>query len=524
MAGHVDNELRDELMTRFRWAVADKLGFVPFPHQAEWWLASDGLFLTDQVVEPGEGVLVRLPGLEPKTFREEWRRALPRPKGRARVIADLGSFKIGKSHAASIWAAGFAAVPNARVKLVGIEYDICAPEFEYLIEALCSDRGMGLKYTSMQNRPRDGRMYLDLENGARYEARSWERKDGLKGKEDDCYIFCEAYQLPGLEAYTDFKQNLTARNGYAVFPTTPDRPWVEIFHQHGHGDPEFDTWQCVCGVKRDVNPMTFDQEQKDRDRKLMTKEKFGIHYEGQIGRYVGSVFNYQRGQRLLSTTTHPDCWIDPKAAPTRTNFTIPKHWEVFGAADTGTFMSALFAALSPEGDLIYFDEAPNYRYVGGQHEFDEAVTISAWKRRVRVTMDRFGVRGLWADQNSQFKRELLSAPHSIVLYGAKARLEQRTEVLREYCQAGKVYLAPWLEVLPYELEQASWPDETTAGGRFQRLKKADHTLDGAEHIAALRPRSPQVDDPEDDDRFWIEQFAGRRLGTTKTCDPHLGVM
>jgi hypothetical protein len=193
-----------------------------------------------------------------------------------------------------------------------------------------------------------------------------------------------------------------------------------------------------------------------------------------------------------------------------------------GAADTGTFTSAVFVALSPDGDLVVFDEVPNYRYIGGRPELDEAMSISTWKRRVRVTMDRFEVGGLWADQNSQFKRELLLAPNSIMLYGAKARLEQRTEVLREYCSHGKLYLAPWLEVLPHELEQAAWPPEATAGGRFQRVKLHDHTLDGVEHLAALRPRSAILD-PEPDDRLWVEAFAGRRLHHLQG-DPHLGVM
>lgn len=502
-------------MTAFRWAVAEKMGVTLFPHQAEWMLASDGLLLTDQIVPDGDGLRVRLPD---DTIVS--RRLLPRPQGRAHVVAALGSFKTGKSWSAALWASGLAAVPNARVKLIGIEYDTCAPEFEYIVEFLLSDRGMGMKYDSLQNRPRDGRMWLDLDNGARYEARSWERKDGLKGKEDDAYVFCEAYQLPGLEAYTDFKQNLDKRNGYAVIPTTPDRPWVEIFHQHGHGDPDFPTWQCICGTERRANPFTFSAEQKERDRKLMTREKFGVHYEGAIGRYVGSVFQYRRGQRAFTPTTHPDCWKDPDGPATLSNFTIPAHWETLGAGDTGTFTSGLLATLTPDGDLLFFYEQPNYRYIGGRHEFESSSSISSWKRTMRAAMDASGVRELWADQNSQWKREMLAEPSSILLRSATAQLEQRTEILREYFQHGKVYLAPWLEVLPYELEQAQWPEDTTAGGRYRRLKKQDHTLDGAEHIAALRPRSVQTEYV--DRRLWIEQFTGHSL-RRPAVDPVMGI-
>jgi hypothetical protein len=337
----------------------------------------------------------------------------------------------------------------------------------------------------------------------------------------NCYVFCEAYQLPGIECYTDFKQNLDARKGYAIFPTTPDRPWVEIFHQHGHGDPEFPDWQCVCGVARDVNPTSFDASQKEKDRKLMTREKFGIHYEGQIGRYIGSVFNYQRGQRQFTTTTHPDCWRDPANGSVIENFQIPAHWETFGAADTGTFTAGLLAALSPTGDLLFVYEQPNYRYIGGKHEFLDGASIATWKRDMRRAMDAARVRDLRADPNSQWKRELLSEPNGIHLRAGTADLEQRTEVLREYFQHGKVFLAPWLEVLPYELEQAQWPDDTTAGGRYRRVKKQDHTLDGAEHIAACRPRSVLV--AERKPKLWIEEFTGHALTSTPTANPHMGI-
>lgn len=530
----VDPALRDAVLTEFRQAVCRRLGIVPFLHQAKWWAATDGLIVHDAppVADDSPSVQVLI-GEDSALPQERWlerrlingqpfvvvRRATSaRPHGRARVVADLGSFKIGKSLSSAIWASGFAAIPGARIKLIGFEYDTCAPEFEYLVEALCSARGMNIRPDSLQNRPRDGRMWLDLQNGARFEARSWDRKEGLKGKEDDAYIICEAYQLPGLECYTDYKQNLEKRKGYFVVPTTPDRPWVKVFHEHGHQDPQYPDWECVCGVKRSVNPYTFDASAKAKDRGLMTKEKFAIHYEGQLGEFVGSVFGYVRGQRQCTPTTHPDCWIDPHGAARPENFRIPAHWTVLGAADTGTFTSGLLAAVSPNGDLIFFYEQPNYSYVSGVHEFDPQVTISTWKAQMRRAMDRWGVRFLLADENSQFKRELAAFPDPIALRGAKVGLEQRTEVLREYFQAQKVFLAPWLSVLPYELERAQWPEETTGAGRFGRKKKQDHTLDGAEHIAATRPLTKHVE------KRPAQRFIESLLGPAKKVGhPHLGV-
>jgi hypothetical protein len=515
----VSVEMRDAMMTEFRQRVFARMDFVPFPHQAEWILAGDGWLLGDGSPAEGEPRYeVRMPDMS-----TEWRAITPRPGGRARVLADLGAYKAGKSKGGGMWATGFAAIPEARVSLVGLEYDICAPEFEYIVEALLSEQGMNLKYDSLQNRPRDGRMWLDLPNGARYEAKSWERKDTLKGKEIDAYLFCEAYMLPGIECYTSVAQNLRARKGYGLFATTPDRPWVGAFHDRGHG--LLPDWHCTCSVPSSVNPFTFDQGAMDRDDPskggLMTREKFAIAYQGKLGDYVGRVYNYQRGDtaHVFGLRTHPALFKDGATSATLANLKLPEGWVVIGAADTGAFMSGVFIAFSPEGEAFVLAEVPNYRYVGGEPEVDPQSSIPSWAGTMELAMAAWNVRSLWADSNSQFKRELANN-HGITLRGSPANLETRTEVAREYLQARKVWLAPWLDVLPFELEAAEWPDAGSVTGRFQRLKRYDHTLDCFEHVLAQRPRGkrPAPKRP----LLWVEEFAGRLLRDRRRGDPHLG--
>lgn len=216
----------------------------------------------------------------------------------------------GKSWGGALWLSGFAAVPNGRVDLIGLEYDICSPEFEYLAEMLLSDRGLGLPYRRYHNQPKAGRMLIELNTGCRFECRSWERKDILKGKERDCYYFAESYMLPGLSAYTSIAQNLRKRRGWAVFTTTADRPWVTIFHEHGHGKRA--EWHCTCNVHARENPYTFSQHDYDRDHPdgggMMTREQFAVSWEGKLGEYVGRVYNYQRGDRVFDPSTHPEFW------------------------------------------------------------------------------------------------------------------------------------------------------------------------------------------------------------------------
>jgi hypothetical protein len=481
MAGIVSNNLRDQLITAFRERVCLTVGAAPFLHQREVWAASDGLILTGEETDASKGLSIRCE--DGSIIHSGY---APRAQGRARFLADLGAFKIGKSYGAALWASGFAAVPGALVSLVGLEYDVCAPEFSYLVEFLLSQRGMNLKAESLQNRPRDGKMWLDLPNGCRYEARSWERKDTLKGKENDAYVYCEAYMLPGIECFTGFSQNLRARRGYAYFATTPDRPWIKLLHELGHGaDPE---WHCTCSIPADANPYTFDPVAKKRDVTLMTKEKYAIHYEGQLGDFVGRVFNYQRGNYTFTPVSHPALFLEAgrTGIGDRDYLRVPSGWEIVGGVDTGTFTSGLLVAFDPDGIAYVLDEFPNYRYIAGSPERDESLTIPEWARGISQRSLSLGGRtAFWADPNSQFKGELRN--YSVNLLPAKAPVETRTEITREYFEHKRILLAPWLSVLPFELENGAWPEEASAAGKFARIKDRDHTLDCLEHILARRP-------------------------------------
>jgi hypothetical protein len=325
----MDLTVRDQRIFAFRREVYKRIGFVPFEHQVEWQLAEEGLLLIRGAVpapgSPAVAVLVYesdlVPGDTPVrtliingfTCAVVRRGVRPRPGGRAKVIADLAAYKAGKSFGLGNWLAGFAIVPGL-IQLIGLEYGTSEPEFNYLIDAVISDRGMRMPYTKLQNDKRNGRMILRLETGCTYEVKSWNRKEALKGARITCYAYTEAYQLPGLECFTSVAQNLRELNGAAVFATTPDRPWVGVFHDFGHGlDPQ---WSCTCGVDSRCNPFTFSQRARDRDDPkrggIMTRERFAIAHEGKLGSYVGSVFDYQIGQLHFTPQTHPYLWDDTK--------------------------------------------------------------------------------------------------------------------------------------------------------------------------------------------------------------------
>ena len=125
----------------------------------------------------------------------------------------------------------------------------------------------------------------------------------------------------------------------------------------------------------------------------------------------------------------------------------------------------------------------------------------------------------WADPNSQFKAEFRQ--YGVHLLSSRTPVETRTEISREYFQHGKIWLAPHLSILPFELENARWPEEASAAGKFSRVKDRDHTLDSMEHILSKRPRGHR-DTPRKGDGSWLSSWAPDAKKRV-AFNPHLGV-
>lgn len=317
-----DARARDRLVAEFRRRVYDTIGFAPLYHQADWQVASEGWTLIDAEPLPGERYLwisVGDPADTDYLYEQRHQRLItvrrvlmPRLGGVAHHLTNLTAFKGGKSFGTAAWATGFAVLPNAQVDFIGLEYATSEPEFGYLLEFLLSEppHGMNLRFNHKINNALQGRMQLELTNGMTFVCKSWKQREQLKGRKKTAYVYTEAYQLPGLVCYTSVRQNLRQLTGYAVWPTTPDRPWVGYLHKRSHGaDPD---WHCTCGVTDAANPVTFDQKARDaadpEKGGIMTREKFAIAHNGQLGSFVGRVYNIAQGSHLFTPAKHPMLW------------------------------------------------------------------------------------------------------------------------------------------------------------------------------------------------------------------------
>ena len=201
---------------------------------------------------------------------------------------------------------------------------------------------------------------------------------------------------------------------------------------------------------------------------------------------------------------------------------IPEDWDVLAGADTGTYMSGVIAAIPPidEPPIYFLEEFPNYHYVGGQIEL-LGITVREWIQTFGARLKHLSqseTTFAWVDRNTTFISEI---GEGLAFERNFVHQELRTEILREYFQQGRVFMAPWLQILPYELEHASWPDPgTVRAGRYIRKLTKDHTLSSAEHLASRRPISSHQKG-QSKPRF-LDQYLQQHGQRQQRTDPHLG--
>lgn len=199
-------------------------------------------------------------------------------------------------------------------------------------------------------------------------------------------------------------------------------------------------------------------------------------------------------------------------------------WKLLAGLDTGTYMSATLSLFPPDTfEAFVVHEHPNYRYVGGEIEL-LGYSIPEWSRELLTEYQRY-VPGatkmdLWCDENSQFKTELKN--YHLIARGNKRKLELRVEISREYFANRRIHLAPWLSVLPWELEHAQWPPEGTSAGKFERLKVDDHTLDTVEHVLSRRPKHKSMVAEKGETFVQRHLRLNRRTDVGPAYDTHLG--
>src|SRR5579862_2067532 len=98
---------------------------------------------------------------------------------------------------------------------------------------------------------------------------------------------------------------------------------------------------------------------------------------------------------------------------------LPPDFSLHVGFDTGTYMSALFVAITPEPhEALVLAEFPNYRYVGGEIELLD-ISNPEWAHHIYRAYNQLRphttkVHG-WVDTNTQFKREL--ARYGLMLHG-----------------------------------------------------------------------------------------------------------
>ncbi|NDD40958.1 MAG: hypothetical protein EB082_21520, partial [Verrucomicrobia bacterium] len=174
---------------------------------------------------------------------------------------------------------------------------------------------------------------------------------------------------------------------------------------------------------------------------------------------------------------------------TRDLLRLPAHTEYQLGASVGRFSSAAILALLPGYPVLVVEEIPNYHYVGdGEIELSGLTTVEWGELVVRTWRSYAGKDSrcsAWVDPDTEFSKEMQRCKMRLkrnIGHGA----ELRTEVTREYFHDNKIFLAPWLTVLPNEIQRARWPPEESSAYKV-RATGQDYTLSALEQVISRRP-------------------------------------
>jgi hypothetical protein len=201
---------------------------------------------------------------------------------------------------------------------------------------------------------------------------------------------------------------------------------------------------------------------------------------------------------------------------------LPPHTEYSMGAFIGRFSSAVIVAAIPEYPLLAVAEIPNYHYVGdGEIELAGMTTVEWGELVVRTFRSLAGREArcsAWVSPDTEFASELRRCK-LIVRRNVNHGPELRTEVLREYFMDNQILLMPWLDVLPYEIGRARWPDEAASAYQVRAIGQ-DYTLAALEQATSRRPKSKEVVTYKA--TTFLETLRQQRNIAARKHDPHLG--
>lgn len=207
---------------------------------------------------------------------------------------------------------------------------------------------------------------------------------------------------------------------------------------------------------------------------------------------------------------------------TRDHLRLPASTEYRLGAHVGRFSSAVIVALIHGMPLFAVEEIPNYHYVGdGEIELAGLTTVEWGELVVRTWRSYAGNDArcsAWVDQDTQFSKEMARCKLRLkknLNHGA----ELRCEVTREYFHDNKIFLMPWLTVLPGEISSARWPPEESSAYKI-RATGRDYTLLALEQVVCRRPEAKSVQ--KSAATHWIRQRIEQSGGFSRQTDRHLG--
>lgn len=451
-----------------------------------------------------------------------------------RTVVVFGGSRGGKSVSAAVIALGQLMIPNAKIALIGANYEHCSKEFDYIWRGFFKlfPRSACTEAQFITRSPHFS-MRLKTIWGSSVQVFSTISKEGAQilGNEFDMAILCEAAQVPDEVFNTKVErallgrakqrtgQNYLRRTGRAILLTTPKGQGgasYDIYNRAlartkgnlqklrlANGAEWFESlYFCQANV-RELNP-TYPVEAFEHARRTLPKHSFEEQFLGRAIIRSGLVYSSFKEE----THVLPAEKLPPVDVMRRSTFGV--------GVDTGTNFAAILAVITPENKAYVIGEV----FEVGQNTRQNADAILDM---VTKTLEPYfpspkEAVALWVvDVNSQNIMDLEEAL-DVGFYHQKYDLLESIGTLDVRMGAGEIAISEECDFLLHEMRGYRYKHRDAKGSspRKDTPIGVDHCLDAMRYLLMQLFELGAPKEPET--VFTVDEILNREREEMLTCN------
>lgn len=367
----------------------------------------------------------------------------------ARFMIVVAGTRGGKSYMTAHEALATFFLPDARIWLVGKQYDVADKEFDWIEERLLTwrigDKSAAEFFGIKIHKPKFGSRSIRAPWGSYIETKSCKDPDTLLGVELDLIILCEPHHIAWKIWTQMLRGRLASRKGRALGAATGCgfSALMRKFVERGLDESEdWKDWFTLSFRSKD-NPY-FPEDEYEAARKELDSKIFEEQYAGKIVDVRGNVFYFEAENEFnIEDLKRPEDWSN--------------------------FVAYIYKANNPSCAVVVAKHPKSKAlYVVEELFFKTGVAISEHFYQIdEVIKGRYGnKKRIWTLGEDKLSRKIISdvglfdmSDEDELSMGRSQLLKARVLAINDYFEKDKLFISRNCPYLKESLLKARWPED-----------------------------------------------------------------